>query len=70
MIEGSTWGRAGRFFLRIIFLTLFSPEEATSLLVAIRAVDWLSGCSVSTCAMVRGVLASTPAIVEDEQEVE
>lgn len=62
MVEGSTWGRAGRFFLRMIFFTFFSVRAAISLLDIVRAVGSLSD-SVSRGAMVVGVALSTSAIL-------
>lgn len=62
MVDGSTCGRAGRFFLRIIFFIFRSPGAATSVFVVVRAVDisslsgiWdsiVGSCAVSISAMV------------------
>jgi hypothetical protein len=45
MVEGSTCGRAGRRFLRMIFFTFLSAGAATSVLVIRRAVDPSYGSS-------------------------
>jgi hypothetical protein len=62
MVLGSTWGRAGRRFLRMIFLTLRSGGAATSWEVVVRAVD-SSGESFSGCASEAAGAWSTSAIV-------
>lgn len=62
MVEGSTCGRAGRFFLRRIFLTLRSIGAETSLLVVVRAVDCSSGCA-SESAVVGAIGVPTSAIL-------
>lgn len=61
MVEGSTCGLAGRFFLRMSFLIFFSVGAATSSLVATIAAD-ASFDSVSTGAMMGGVAVSTSVI--------
>ena len=62
MVEGSTCGRAGRFFFRMIFLTFLSAGAATSLLVVVRAVED-SSTSASTGSIAGGVAVSTSAIL-------
>jgi len=62
MVDGSTWGRAGRLFFRMIVLTFLSAGAATSLLVVVRAKE-VSFVSVSKGAIVGGVSVSTLAIL-------
>lgn len=61
---GSTWGRAGRRFLRMIFLTLRSGAVVTSEEVVVRAVEGSSEEACSGCASAAGGACSTSAIVE------
>lgn len=70
MVDGSTWGGAGRRFLRMIFLTLRSVGAATSWDVVVRAVEICSESS-SGCAVVgaSGSCTSVIVYVYDECDV-
>lgn len=65
--DASTCARAGRLFLRMIFLTFRSAGGATSLLVVVRAVDVdVDGSSGSfwEAGIDCGVAVSTSAILD------
>lgn len=63
MVEGSTCGRAGRFFLRMIFLTLRSAGAATSVeVVEVRAMV-ASSEGGSKVAIVGGGAVSTSILL-------
>ena len=62
MVEGSTCGRAGRFFLRMIFFIFLSAGAASSLLIVVRSVD-VGSTSTFSDAVVGGAAVSMSAIL-------
>jgi hypothetical protein len=77
-VEGSTWGRAGRRFRRIIFLVFFSPSGSAEVrelsegkATAISGVDESSASAARSSGgglVVEGIVISSVAVVSDRVE--